>query len=160
MWLRLIGVFQVIQLTALRPSADLFCALLRDALKIELQRGQMKAVKTFVRTCYSEALLATSSNVAATEREDGSLIKADEPGGEGALAGTDGPAYYGGLGLKFKFPGDPKKLREASKTKLWMTYLRSGCSSCICACGHLLTKLNVQHTVATSHCCDIRNARG
>jgi TBC1 domain family member 8/9 len=98
---------QVVQLTALRPSADLFCALLRDALKAELQRGQMKAVKAFVRTCYSEALLATTSNVAATEREDGSLIKADEPGGEAVTA--EGPAYLGGLGLRFKFPGDPKK---------------------------------------------------
>lgn len=67
----------------------------------------MKAVKTFVRTCYSEALLAVGSSVAATEREDGSLIKADEPGGEAVNA--DGPAYHGGLGLKFKFPGDPKK---------------------------------------------------
>jgi hypothetical protein len=97
----------VVQLTALRPSADLFCALLRDALKAELQRGQMKAVKSFVRTAYSEALLASASTVAATEREDGSLIKSDEPGGEAAQA--DGPAYHGGLGLKFKFPGDPKK---------------------------------------------------
>ncbi|KAJ7595821.1 hypothetical protein C8J56DRAFT_883975 [Mycena floridula] len=33
--------------------------------------------------------------------------------------------YHGGLGLKFKFPGDPKKLREASKIKLWTIYLQT-----------------------------------
>jgi hypothetical protein len=64
----------------------------------------MKAVKTFVKTCYSEALISTSSNVADNEREDGSLISEE----------TDGThvrehPYHGGLGLRYKFPGDPKK---------------------------------------------------
>lgn len=94
----------MVQLTSLRPSADAFCAILRDSLKVELQKGQMKAVKTFVKTCYSEALISTSSNVADNEREDGSLISEE----------TDGThvrehQYHGGLGLRFKFPGDPKK---------------------------------------------------
>ncbi|KAJ7230398.1 rab-GTPase-TBC domain-containing protein [Mycena pura] len=109
----------IVQLTSLRPTADLFCSLLRDALKIELQRGQMRAVKGFVKTCYSEALISITSTVADNEREDGSLISEEK----------DDPApreitYHGGLGLKFKFPGDPKKLREASKIKLWTQYLR------------------------------------
>ncbi|KAF9019044.1 hypothetical protein BDZ89DRAFT_1044110 [Hymenopellis radicata] len=51
------------------PTADLFCSLLRDALKIELQRGQMKAVKGFVKTCYSETLISAASSVADGERE-------------------------------------------------------------------------------------------
>jgi TBC1 domain family member 8/9 len=97
---------QVVQLTALRPSADLFCALLRDALKAELQRGQMKIVKTFVKTCYSEALLANSGSVAEKEREDGSLIMNE---GEDGVIDTPETSYHGGLGLKFRFPGDPKK---------------------------------------------------
>ncbi|KAJ6485541.1 hypothetical protein C8R45DRAFT_1053655 [Mycena sanguinolenta] len=110
----------IVQLTSLRPTADLFCSLLRDALKVELQRGQMRAVKGFVKTCYSEALVSTTSHVADNEREDGSLISEEK----------DDPAprestYHGGLGLKFKFPGDPKKLREASKIKLWTQYLRA-----------------------------------
>jgi hypothetical protein len=67
----------------------------------------MKAVKPFVRTCYSEALLAPASGLAATEREDGSLLPRDEKGG--AEGEDEGPAYHGGLGLKFRFPGDPKK---------------------------------------------------
>ncbi|KAJ7709020.1 rab-GTPase-TBC domain-containing protein [Mycena rosella] len=114
------GAKIIVQLTSLRPTADLFCSLLRDALKIELQRGQMRAVKGFVKTCYSEALVSTTSHVADNEREDGSLISEEK----------DDPVprestYHGGLGLKYKFPGDPKKLREASKIKLWTQYLRA-----------------------------------
>ncbi|KAF9464905.1 TBC-domain-containing protein [Collybia nuda] len=109
----------IVQLTSLRPTADLFCSLLRDALKIELQRGQMKLVKGFVKTCYSEALVSTTSTVADNEREDGSLISEEK-----ADAAPRESTYHGGLGLRFKFPGDPKKLREASKIKLWTIYLR------------------------------------
>lgn len=91
------------QLTSLRPTADLFCSLLRDALKVELQRGQMKLVKNFVKTCYSEVLISDSSNAAENEREDGSLIS------EGKAGTSEEISYHGGLGLRFKFPGDPKK---------------------------------------------------
>ncbi|KAG6811223.1 hypothetical protein H0H92_008440 [Tricholoma furcatifolium] len=112
--------YKIVQLTSLRPTADTFCALLRDALRVELQRGQMKQVKGFVKTCYSEALVSDSSNVAENEREDGSLISEEKEGGQ-----PRDSTYHGGLGLRFKFPGDPKKLREASKIKLWATYLRA-----------------------------------
>ncbi|KAK7687746.1 hypothetical protein QCA50_008964 [Cerrena zonata] len=108
------GMKIVVQLTSLRPTADLFCALLRDALKAELQRGQMKAVKGFVKTCYSEMLVSNTE-----EGKDAAAHKA-----EADVADPDS-IYLGGLGLKFKYPGDPKKLREASKTKLWTTYLKT-----------------------------------
>ncbi|KAG1738928.1 rab-GTPase-TBC domain-containing protein [Suillus paluster] len=113
------GMKIIVQLTSLRPTADLFCSLLREALKAELQRGQMKAVKGFVKTCYSEELVSPSG-VADNEREDGSLIT-------DAKEGCPPPEteFHGGLGLQFKFPGDPKKLREASKIKLWTTYLKN-----------------------------------
>jgi len=110
----------IVQLTSLRPTADLFCSLLRDALKVELQRGQMKVVKPFVKTCYSEALVPASSSVGDNEREDGSLISEEKDGST-----PSGTTYLGGLGLRFRFPGDPKKLREASKIKLWTAYLRT-----------------------------------
>jgi hypothetical protein len=74
------------------------------ALKAELQAGKMKVVKPFSKTCYSENLVLDSSPVADKEREDGSLIDGGENAGDG-----DEPAFHGGLGLKFKFPGDPKK---------------------------------------------------
>ncbi|KAI0285987.1 TBC-domain-containing protein [Russula aff. rugulosa BPL654] len=114
------GMKIVAQLTSLRPAADQFCALLSMALKAELQAGKMKSVKPFSKTCYSENLVLDSSPVAGKEREDGSLIDSSEKAGEG-----NAPVFHGGLGLKFKFPGDPKKLREASKTKLWTNYFRS-----------------------------------
>jgi len=74
------------------------------ALKAELQAGKMKSVKPFCKTCYSENLILDSSPVADNEREDGSLIDSGEKAGEG-----NAPVFHGGLGLKFKFPGDPKK---------------------------------------------------
>jgi hypothetical protein len=74
------------------------------ALKAELQAGKMKTVKPFAKTCYSENLILDSSPVADNEREDGSLIDGGGKAGEG-----NAPAFHGGLGLKFKFPGDPKK---------------------------------------------------
>ncbi|KAK1224681.1 hypothetical protein PQX77_012427 [Marasmius sp. AFHP31] len=109
----------IVQLTSLRPTADLFCSLLRDALKVELQRGMMKQVKGFVKTCYSETLVLS-----------GEVEKADaeaEGDGEGGEKDTveETTTYHNGLGIKFKFPGDPKKLREASKLKLWTTYLKT-----------------------------------
>ncbi|KAH6916312.1 rab-GTPase-TBC domain-containing protein, partial [Coprinopsis sp. MPI-PUGE-AT-0042] len=109
------GLKFVVQLTALRPTADHFCGVLRESLKEQLQKGQMKQVKTFVKTCYSEALASDTPNDAAdNEREDGSL-----------LDNSSEAKYLGGLGLKFKFPGDPKKLREASKVKMWTKYLKA-----------------------------------
>lgn len=63
----------------------------------------MKLVKSFVKTCYSDVLVSESPNTADNEREDGSLIP-DEKDGT-----TQDVTYHGGLGLKFKFPGDPKK---------------------------------------------------
>ncbi|KAF9525105.1 rab-GTPase-TBC domain-containing protein [Crepidotus variabilis] len=115
------GMKIIVQLTSLRPTADLFCSLLRDALKVELQRGQMKLVKAFVKSCYSEGLISESSNARENENEDGSLITEDKDGN----ATEQDVSYHGGLGLKYKFPGDSKKLREASKIKLWSTYLKA-----------------------------------
>lgn len=113
------GMKIIVQLTSLRPTADLFCSLLREALKAELQRGQMKAVKGFVKTCYSEGLVSLSG-ISDNEREDGSLITETKEG-----CSPPETEFHGGLGLQFKFPGDPKKLREASKIKLWTTYLKN-----------------------------------
>ena len=103
------------QLTSLRPTADLFCSLLRDALKVELQKGKMKAVKPFIKTCYSELLVANATAPENADEKEGGGAASSK--GDGAAAPEDGgpssPAadsmYLGGLGLKFKFPGDPKK---------------------------------------------------
>lgn len=67
----------------------------------------MKTLKSFVSTFYSEHLLSS-----ATE-EDGKFST-----GEGI-----GNGYHAGLGAVYKYPGDPRKLREKSKVKLWKEYL-------------------------------------
>lgn len=64
----------------------------------------MKTVKPFVKTCYSETLVSDSATVADQEREDGSLISEEKDNPEPRES-----TYHGGLGLRFKFPGDPKK---------------------------------------------------
>lgn len=60
----------------------------------------MKAVKGFVKTCYSEVLVASSGD----DSKDSAASKAD-----GDVSDSSESMYLGGLGLKFKFPGDPKK---------------------------------------------------
>jgi hypothetical protein len=61
----------------------------------------MKAVKTFVKTCFSEHLIAEGS---APEPDNSTnLTEERDPDNDADLP------YHGGLGLKFKFPGDPKK---------------------------------------------------
>ena len=91
---------QIVQLTALRPTADAFCALLRDALKEQLQQGQMKAMKVFVKTCFSEDLLSSGA-----EGEKASFV-IEEGTGEPV---PNESTFHCGLGIKYKFPGDPKK---------------------------------------------------
>lgn len=82
----------------------------------------MKAMKSFVRTCYSEALLAAAPGEGEADAEkhaESSFVIEDGMGG--VAAGTEQKAeeqkFHGGLGLKFKFPGDPKKyvLRVSSE---------------------------------------------
>ena len=58
----------------------------------------MKVVKPFVKTCYSEYLVASGND------EEKDAAKADSP----ALSDSDS-TYLCGLGLKFKFPGDARK---------------------------------------------------
>lgn len=66
----------------------------------------MKAIKGFVKTCYSEVLIPTSSAVVDNEREDGSLMQEGEAGASETVPER---SSQGGLGLRFKFPGDAKK---------------------------------------------------
>jgi len=96
---------QIVQLTSLRPTADLFCTLLKEALKVELSKGQMKALKTFVKTCYSDSLITSPTSMST------SLIKEQDQDEDKDTRFMDGPqpTYHTGLGQRFKFPGDPKK---------------------------------------------------
>lgn len=63
------------------------------------QISYMKLLKKFLATCPSE------------------VVVADKP-----LEDMD--QSTGGLGLVFGFPGDPKKLKDKSKMKLWKKYFQ------------------------------------
>jgi hypothetical protein len=98
-------LLQIVQLTSLRPTADLFCTLLKEALKVELSKGQMKALKTFVKTCYSESLVDTSASLSASMVKEQDQDEAKDS----KTADSSQPLCHTGLGNRFKFPGDPKK---------------------------------------------------
>ncbi|KAK4054839.1 hypothetical protein OIV83_000763 [Microbotryomycetes sp. JL201] len=129
------GLRIVLQLNSLRPTNDAFCANLRTRLKANLP--MMKALKPFANTFFSEFFLGDDidklpdSGKQAAGDKVGELISLGDATEHGALSskefttgsGTD-QGYHGGLGLVFKYPGDPKKLREKSKMKLWKEYMR------------------------------------
>ncbi|OAV99947.1 hypothetical protein PTTG_01439 [Puccinia triticina 1-1 BBBD Race 1] len=96
----------VLQLNGLKPSCETFCANLRSQLKATVP--EMKILKPFVSTFYSEHLLSASAE------EDGTHTT-----GQGI-----GSGYHAGLGAHFRYPGDPRKLREKSKVKLWKDYFK------------------------------------
>ena len=89
----------------MRPTADLFCTLLKEALKVELSKGQMKTLKTFVKTCYSESIVASSVSMSASMAKE----QDQEEDKDSKTADDSQPTYHTGLGHRFKFPGDPKK---------------------------------------------------
>jgi len=84
----------------------------------------MKQLKPFLPSLYSEYLLT------APAAGDANLIGEDKADGEGDMRGPGGSGkgtYERGLGEKFGFPGDAKKMRERSKMKLWKEYYVSEC---------------------------------
>lgn len=92
-----------IQLAGSRQQCERFC----DALKRGLREGvkDVENLKTVVQTCYSEYLLSDDASV-----KDGDTPKRQPPDT--------------GLGMQFKYPGNPRKLREPTKIRLWREYLR------------------------------------
>ncbi|CEP07863.1 hypothetical protein [Parasitella parasitica] len=74
---------------------DEFSATLTTSLRNQIKH--MRMMKQFLTTCASEAVIAEKTY------EEMKTIP-------------------GGLGLQFDFPGDPKKLKEKSKMKLWKKY--------------------------------------
>ncbi|KAI0272423.1 rab-GTPase-TBC domain-containing protein [Gloeopeniophorella convolvens] len=96
------GMKIVVQLTSLRPAADQFSS-----------GGKDEGCEAVLQDVLFENLVLDTSPVADNEREDGSLIDGGEKVGEGGA-----PVFHGGLGLKFKFPGDPKKFHGRHLTLL------------------------------------------
>ncbi|GAA5832894.1 hypothetical protein JCM11251_000520 [Rhodosporidiobolus azoricus] len=129
------GLRIVVQLNSLRPTNDQFCANLRVRLKAALPL--MKSLKPFANTFFSEWFLSPEREQEemykkADDAKVGELISFDDKG-KGREVDDDEPwntewgidaGFHAGLGMIFKFPGDPRKLREKSKMKLWKEYLK------------------------------------
>lgn len=96
-----------IQMAGSRQASERFC----DGLKRGLRDGikEVEKLKQVVGQCYSEFLLS-----GATKAERESAMAANKIQ----------KAPDAGLGMVFRYPGDAKKLREQSKTRLWREYLR------------------------------------
>jgi hypothetical protein len=89
-----------IQLAGSRQQCERFC----DGLKKGLREGvkEVENLRAVVAECYSEYLLA------------------DE--GEGTNNEKEHPDT--GLGMIFRYPGNARKLRDATKIRLWKEYLK------------------------------------
>ena len=96
----------------------------------------MKALKPLVKTFFSETMLAAESSAPKSEEKAPpapSLIDFDEKTDSAEPVEKEdwnirsgvGVGWHGGLGQVYKYPGDPKKLRERSKMKLWKDYCQS-----------------------------------
>jgi hypothetical protein len=86
-----------LQLAGSRPACERFCDGLKKGLRANV--GNVGKLKKVTDQCYSEYLLRPEDKKNATPPD-------------------------AGLGLLFKYPGDPKKLRDRAKMRLWAEYLR------------------------------------
>ncbi|KAI1848246.1 hypothetical protein JX266_005959 [Neoarthrinium moseri] len=86
-----------IQLAGSRPACERFCDGLKRGLRSAV--GNVGKLKKVVGECYSEYLLRPEDKKNANPPD-------------------------AGLGMVFRYPGDPKKLRDRAKMRLWAEYLR------------------------------------
>ncbi|ODV58053.1 GTPase-activating protein MDR1, partial [Ascoidea rubescens DSM 1968] len=94
-----------IQFIGIRSNSERFAFNFKKLLKKNL--SNLKLLKPFLLTLYSEYLLA--KNLIGTDPETAASLVPPQ----------------GGLGLIFKYPGNPKVLRDKSKMRLWFNYLKS-----------------------------------
>ncbi|KAI3326995.1 TBC-domain-containing protein [Xylariaceae sp. AK1471] len=86
-----------IQLAGSRQACERFCDGLKKGLRGAV--GSVGKLKKVMAECYSEYLLRPEEK-------------------------KNAPSPDAGLGVIFKYPGDPKKLRDRAKMRLWAEYLR------------------------------------
>ena len=94
-----------LQLAGSRQASDDFC----DGLKKGLRNGikQLDNLRNIAGQCYSEYLLSDTSS---KTKDGANEIVREVP--------------EAGLGMVFRYPGDPRKLRDRSKMRLWGEYFR------------------------------------
>ncbi|PHH82811.1 hypothetical protein CDD83_3160 [Cordyceps sp. RAO-2017] len=86
-----------IHLAGSRPACERFCDGLKRGLRAGV--GNVAKLRRVVAECYSEHLLRPEDKKNASPPD-------------------------AGLGMVFRYPGDPKKLRDRAKMRLWAEYLR------------------------------------
>lgn len=86
-----------LQLAGSRQACERFCDGLKKGLRANV--GNVAKLKKVTAECYSEYLLRPEDKKNASPPD-------------------------AGLGMLFKYPGDPKKLRDRAKMRLWAEYLR------------------------------------
>ncbi|KAG6035678.1 hypothetical protein E4U41_005959 [Claviceps citrina] len=86
-----------IHLAGSRPECERFCDGLKRGLRAGV--GNVEKLRKVVAECYSEHLLRSEDRKTASPPD-------------------------AGLGMIFRYPGDPKKLRDRAKVRLWAEYLR------------------------------------
>lgn len=105
-----------IQLAGSRVQCEKFCDMLKKGLREGMR--EVDGMRKVVGECYSEYMLAAEAK-RRNEKDApaGKLIDDQNP--EEQLKPPDA-----GLGMQFRYPGDPKKLRDKGKMRLWYEYLR------------------------------------
>lgn len=86
-----------VHLAGSRQACERFCDGLKKGLRAGV--GNVGKLRRVVAECYSEYLLRTEDK-------------------------KDSAPPDAGLGMAFRYPGDPKKLRDRAKMRLWAEYLR------------------------------------
>ncbi|RCI08737.1 hypothetical protein L249_4745 [Ophiocordyceps polyrhachis-furcata BCC 54312] len=86
-----------LHLAGSRLACEKFCDGLKRGLRAGV--GSVNKLRGVVAECYSEHLLRPDDRKAASPPD-------------------------AGLGMLFRYPGDPKKLRDRAKMRLWAEYLR------------------------------------
>jgi TBC1 domain family member 8/9 len=86
-----------VHLAGTRLACEKFCDGLKKGLRAGV--GNVGKLKKVVSECYSEHLLRTEDKKNASPPD-------------------------AGLGMLFRYPGDPKKLRDRAKMRLWAEYLK------------------------------------
>lgn len=108
-----------IQLSGSRQQCERFC----DGLKKGLRDGmkEVDSMRKVVGDCYSEFLLDLEDRRRQTKADEKPKdLLSEEP--TTSLFDLTPPDT--GLGTIFRYPGDPKKLRDKGKMRLWYEYMR------------------------------------
>ncbi|EON65713.1 hypothetical protein W97_04952 [Coniosporium apollinis CBS 100218] len=94
-----------IQLAGSRQQCERFC----DRLKKGLREGirEVENLRAVASQCYSEYLLSNDPKIKEDSKKQDSKKEAPDTG----------------LGIIFRYPGNPRKLRDGTKMRLWREYL-------------------------------------